>query len=139
MNASEVEIQMTTRNKKGECGTTHRKLGGFKWKGPLSHCIRVLVFAVVVGVLNLRGDKIGVVFRDFQEELSSEFLNKLFYRFYMKIIMNYFVTHKPWGVGHDTEYFVLERLNFLMMSLCSDAPDMGRVRKDWPKVKNLFV
>ncbi|GBM57697.1 hypothetical protein AVEN_222545-1 [Araneus ventricosus] len=39
--------------------------------------------------------------------------------------MNYFVSNKPWSVSHDHEDHILKYLNFLMMSLSRDAPNLG--------------
>ncbi|GBM10218.1 hypothetical protein AVEN_177487-1 [Araneus ventricosus] len=102
-----------------------KTLGMLQWKGSFRRCIRVLIFLVVVDEFNLRGNELTVVHRDLLEEFSGEVFNMLFDRLYMEVFIEYFITNKPWGVSHDSEDFILECLNFLVMRLCYDAPDLG--------------
>ncbi|GBM97687.1 hypothetical protein AVEN_206999-1 [Araneus ventricosus] len=41
--------------------------------------------------------------------------------------MNYFASNKPWSVSHDHEDHILKYLNFLMVSLRRDAPNLGGI------------
>ncbi|GBM77402.1 hypothetical protein AVEN_213861-1 [Araneus ventricosus] len=100
-------------------------LGGFKWQGPLSSCIRVFVFTIAVGVLNLRRNEFVAVIWDFEKEFSREFFDELLDRFNAKIFVKHFITHVPRRVGHDSEDFILENLDFIMVTFCSGAPDLS--------------
>ncbi|GBM68128.1 hypothetical protein AVEN_17824-1, partial [Araneus ventricosus] len=48
------------------------------------------------------------------------------------VMMNNFISNKPWCFGCNPMVFILKSLDFLKMGLRCGAPDLCRVREDRP-------